>query len=826
MTNLSNMSYTNKDFNSIYEELLEYAKKISYKWDPTISDESDPGVVLLKLAAIIVDKNSYNIDKNVLELMPSSVTQSNNARQLFEQCGYTMSYYKSAVGTIELFLKKDLGDDIEEDTDSDYLYTVPAFTMFSDTENSSTYSSTQPVTIQKNVQRSIPVIEGISMKYTVNNDPLITLQNLDSNYRIYFTESNIPENGIIISTVENGVDQENYDEWSKVDNIYIQPKGTPCYRFGLTDSNICYIEFPPDIEQLIHEGLHITYVLTKGVNGSVSAGKIRQMSIYTTIIRTDTLNNSSKQVPVTMEDISLKNSLPIINGSDPESIDSAYRSYQRVRNTFETLVTLKDYSDYMVTQKLASNGFVCDRTNDILRSYKVFNVDGNVQTTQSTTDDLEAFELCVYALQYVPSVTNTTAYLESFNMIDGKNIENYFNSSEVKSIQHDFKPLSSNKILMLKNKYPIYAKVIPTHRLTDLEKFQVTSNIETALCQTIDATHMTFSEPVSISQIQDVIINSDVRIKTLVDFRSLNYQTYAVYKDSNGEFQEIRIDDKSDDAGFQLVKLSVNTFDSTKATNNLYYKDHYGTFCHVPANDSAPQGIITTYRADFSYYVYNKDLHDLWVNFRAEIFAKNILAGVTPYYEFVDTFEVSLGYTSLNYISDIETIKTLTTISPNETDGSTQYTYSVQDNENIILTAPSYVEENNFSNYVKVIYSLHGNGEEGSPISPNANYQLNEEQGDFIIFLWKTSDADENYTYIKYSGKETSLATHINPSYQMTKQEIDDNILAYFSAKPDGKYTTSSSTGVAGLTETAFVKSLTSTAKGEVLTGTQIIIGS
>nr|DAU00280.1 MAG TPA: Baseplate wedge protein [Bacteriophage sp.] len=49
-------------------------KKLTYKWDPSISNESDPGVILLKLNAIIADKNNYNIDKNILETFPLSVT--------------------------------------------------------------------------------------------------------------------------------------------------------------------------------------------------------------------------------------------------------------------------------------------------------------------------------------------------------------------------------------------------------------------------------------------------------------------------------------------------------------------------------------------------------------------------------------------------------------------------------------------------------------------------------------------------------------------------------------------------------------------------------
>ena len=59
---LTNQSYINKDFQTIYPELLDLVKKLTYKWDPTISNESDPGVLLIKLNAIIADKNNYNIE--------------------------------------------------------------------------------------------------------------------------------------------------------------------------------------------------------------------------------------------------------------------------------------------------------------------------------------------------------------------------------------------------------------------------------------------------------------------------------------------------------------------------------------------------------------------------------------------------------------------------------------------------------------------------------------------------------------------------------------------------------------------------------------------
>ena len=150
---LDNMSYTNKDFQSIYPELLDMVKDLTHKWDPTISNESDPGVVLLKANAVLADKNNYNIDKNVLECFPLSVTQRQNAYQLFDQLGYSMKQYVAAGskrGIEEILIDGEVtratvftGDvigigwagEIETIPGDVVTYTIPQFSMVSDDDN-------------------------------------------------------------------------------------------------------------------------------------------------------------------------------------------------------------------------------------------------------------------------------------------------------------------------------------------------------------------------------------------------------------------------------------------------------------------------------------------------------------------------------------------------------------------------------------------------------------------------------------------------------------------------------------------------------------------
>lgn len=124
-----NKSYTNKDFNSIYNELLDIIPTLTNKWSPT--NEGDPGVVLVKLMAILGDKLNFNIDKSALECFPASVTQRKNARQIYNLIGYKMKWYQSATATIGIKLKAAISEEV----------TIPAFTAITNSENTITYTT-------------------------------------------------------------------------------------------------------------------------------------------------------------------------------------------------------------------------------------------------------------------------------------------------------------------------------------------------------------------------------------------------------------------------------------------------------------------------------------------------------------------------------------------------------------------------------------------------------------------------------------------------------------------------------------------------------------
>ena len=128
-----NLSPTKKDFVQIWNELLEVAGKLSERWDPTSTNESDPGIVILKALTGIADKLNYNIDKNTLEAFMPTAAQEDSMRKLCDMLGYNIKYYRSAETTVTVkYHNSDPSAD--EDTALRNGLLIPKFTVITDSD--------------------------------------------------------------------------------------------------------------------------------------------------------------------------------------------------------------------------------------------------------------------------------------------------------------------------------------------------------------------------------------------------------------------------------------------------------------------------------------------------------------------------------------------------------------------------------------------------------------------------------------------------------------------------------------------------------------------
>lgn len=768
---IQNTSYVNRDFESIYPELLDLVKQLTYKWDPSISNESDPGVILLKLNAIIADKLSYNLDKNILECFPLSVTQEGNARQLFEQLGYYMKWYRGATVDVALKWKSTPGTDY---------YTIPAFTMVSDADNNIVYaligpsiSSTSLTVSNQSLSTDGTIlifraIQGIPVKYDINGETLIRFSALDSNRRIYFNSSDIAQNGIFITNK----DENNYSSWHKVDNLTVQSisSSNRCFKFGVTtDGTTCYLEFPDNAESIFGEGIEITYIRTLGENGNISPRVLEKF--YQDLVPIE--NNG---IILNSDNVIIANISSASNGANPETINQAYRGYKRTIGTFDTLVTLRDYFNYIVSAEgLVSNAVVADRTNDIQSAYKIVsnknlvqNVVTQVETSASDEPLLTAYSLKLYLLKYQSMINSEDAYNRTFEMMNNyekTTVEGYTQNS--KSIQHDYEKLISGKIAYILNKYPISCNITTQNPLTETEASDVTANIKLAIYQQLNSQEIDFGEEVPIDLIKNVILSADKRIKD-VTFNTTSYNTYAVV------YNETEAQSSIGNGTFEVVPIYGEEYESISALepaaweykrysvgDTVQYK--LGIYECIQNN---PPMMEPTQLSEYWTYV-EASARGYSNQFQEEIVSKSILAGATQLYV-EDTsinFQLSDLYRpispfSYGPIENIESIYGTVEIPVSSSVTGDVWSYTLRQNEILQFYAPNLINAAEYSNYVRYEYV-------GPTVPKDTSYELKENE--CIIFYWQDA-VGSVYKYTTYAQ-----GCIIKPSFDLVTKQLSDN---------------------------------------------------
>lgn len=376
-----NLSPTKKDFVQIWNELLDVAGKLSERWDPTSTNESDPGIVILKALTGIADKLNYNIDKNTLEAFMPSAAQEDSMRKLCEMLGYNIKYYQAATAEVTVKYHNTDPEDDEYDTIVAGLE-IPKFTQISSADGSINYftinnshnriSLTQPA--------NLTCLEGQLCKCTsINDNDVITINQISEDNRFYFQETSIAENGIFVYNIfyNNTIDASDSgisdgEQWKKVDNLNTQAKGSKVFKFGFDSyEGLPYIEFPEDYSSLFDDGIFIYYSRTSGINGNISAHTLTQMS----------LPSSAGWEKVSADSFSVDNSFAATTGANIETINQAYNNFKKTVGTFNTLVTCRDYMNYIYNmlddtgRPRVSNVLVTDIRNDINRAITICSCD-------------------------------------------------------------------------------------------------------------------------------------------------------------------------------------------------------------------------------------------------------------------------------------------------------------------------------------------------------------------------------------------------------------------------------------------------------------------
>ena len=678
---ISNKSYTNKDFEAVYTELLTYAEKLSKRFSPVNSNESDPFVVLLKLVAFVTDKVNYNVDKNILEAFMASCTQEKSMRELCDMLGYHMHYYEAATTEV-IFKYKFTGAEGESTIE------IPKFSTVTDGNNIQ-YVTTRDAYIETStgVSESTPVIQGKRKTFTVLGSDKILLENINNN-KLYFPELYVAQNGTFVS-------DKSGETWQIVDNLNIQQYGSKVYKFGFdTMINQPYLEFPDWIAEIIGSGLSIDYIVTEGVSGNVGVKEL------TDVVRL----NKPADDKIKDSDIIVVNSSAATNGKNIETIDEAYEGFKKTIGTFETLVTCRDYANYIYKNmsKQISNIQVADRRSDINYALNVVEYDdyGPTVKSESKIRGINANELCLYPLKPLTNSTYTgLKYVDNSGkeiFVTGGYDDAYRPLSNItpiknrledsKTISHDYKELKTNDLYYIKDNYELSAVISTSYKVNVLEQLDIKYNIKNALISEFNSRTLDWGEEIPFDKLIEVMMNADNRITNI----------------------------------------------------SLMQPDHSLEF--VEASGSS--------------YKKGTERYDFWIDY---IITKNILEGKVSLYDFDDEFSYAYTETGGKFIPGIISFTSKCNLGTINAGNS----LTLKNNEVVQFIAPRLITGNGIYP-MNVLYNLHLNS--GSAvIEKSADYKLQE--GDYLALLYTEEGSKpvvELYTANKYIIATDSLGKVVN----------------------------------------------------------------
>lgn len=331
---------------------------ITNKW--AYGDDSDPGVLLVKLMAILGDLLFYQLDMENLEVYPSTVTLRKNAATIYKLIGYKMRWYQSAI--VEANVVNTFSN----------AATLPRFCTFTTENNETTYTTFQQYELPSNMTNNgletlIELVQGIPVTpVRSSNSPYpdtgkpwhdiygynYTTDDIIDN-RIYLDDTDIDESHIIL------IDDKN-EQWELRDNIYLTTNVGRLFEFGIDVNDKPYIELIDYWPNFNISKFKLFYIKSKGEEGQIYANTLKYLTgnVWSRSNTTSgaTIYNVSDYIHFTNYDSTI--------GYNPETPDEARKNSVMYQNTLDTLITLADFERATLREPGVSNVRATDLTND------------------------------------------------------------------------------------------------------------------------------------------------------------------------------------------------------------------------------------------------------------------------------------------------------------------------------------------------------------------------------------------------------------------------------------------------------------------------------
>lgn len=442
------ISYTSRDYNSIMKEFWALVPQLTDLWKPEA--DADPGVVLGKILASVADLLGVNVDALANEVFAPSVVQRKDAEKIFGLIGYDLGFYTAA--RTEVTFTNNTSDNITLDFgfNGSNFTTVTASTDITNTARVITYnilpmtsgygdtstrsrrsvladyidvfSDTDQVTLASGESCTRVAIEGDLRSYSVRVDDV-----KKNNYVITLPSQHVDTTAIWVKG-KTSLSATTFDktQWIQVANVAQFDTPEPRYCVTYDNYSNAQITISNYLNQLFnYDGYYLTiyWIDCSGVIGCVGSDVLADLMFAKP--QQNDVSYQAGEIQVT----NLSNTVEFphtytVTGKSPETAKEAYYNSRNYINTWDSLVTLPDYTRFLKREAGVDCGVVldCQKAFEINRA--IYN-DENLTESQKqkmyiTNNDFPAGSSSMsYDWSQVPEVgfdpDNPNKYIFAYN---------------------------------------------------------------------------------------------------------------------------------------------------------------------------------------------------------------------------------------------------------------------------------------------------------------------------------------------------------------------------------------------------------------------------
>lgn len=377
--------YTSRDYDTLLAEFKDLVPQLTDLWKPEA--DADPGMVLGKILAAAADIMNVNIDYLASEIFAPSVVQRKDAEKIFGLIGYDLGFYTAA--RTEVTFTNNTSDTMTLDfgfnganfttvtADTDITNTqrvitynvLPMTSGYGDTTSRSrrsvlsdfvdVFSDTDLVTLASGESCTRVAIEGDLRSYSVAVGDI-----KKNNYVVTLPSQHVDTTAIWIKG-RSSLSATSFDktQWVQVDNV--AQFDTPEPRFAVTYDNYsnAQITISNYLNQLAnYEGYYLTvfWIDCSGVIGCVGNDVLSNLIFAK---QGENINPDYESGDILISNLSNTVELPhtyTVTGRSPETAKEAYLNSKNYINTWDSLVTLPDYTRFLRREAGVDCGVVID----------------------------------------------------------------------------------------------------------------------------------------------------------------------------------------------------------------------------------------------------------------------------------------------------------------------------------------------------------------------------------------------------------------------------------------------------------------------------------